>query len=90
MMLSRGKGKAGHGSLGGEMDGFWQAVSASLQISMGENAEINFQWSASSCKLFATRSVIALVSIAHLTLHYLTSVFTTAIAKFPDLKQTEK
>lgn len=72
------------------MDGFWWAVSASLQISMRENEEINFQWSALYCKLFATRSVIALVSITHLTLHYLTSLFTTAIAKFPDLKQTEK
>lgn len=66
-------------------------MSVSLQISMGEHRESNFQWPALYHKFFATSFVIALVSITHLALlYFLTSLFTMVIVKFQVLKQTEK
>lgn len=54
--------------------------------------ETNFQWPDLECKFFATRSVIALFSITHLTslLDIILEHFTKETTEFPDLKQREK
>lgn len=57
-----------------------------------QSLETNFQWLDLERKFFATRSVIALFSITHLTslLDIILEHFTKETAEFPDLKQTEK